>query len=165
MPRSPAVHLSRPRIARSLACAALALALGGCESLLTLDGDPELCARKPSSASVADELVIVRAVENPGSHERLVLDRVRFLGPTGDEGSLDRVVFATTEKVRPAGQGLADVRRGDILRVTTTYASFVRGGGYEAFIDNWAANEGECWEGGWVSLHTLERVERTASAP
>lgn len=157
------MSISRPRLTKSLACAALAFTLAGCDSLLSWDGDPELCARKPSSESVANELVIVRAVENPGPGERLVLDRVRFLGPGGDEGHLDRVVFATTEKV--AAQGLSGVRRGDTLRVTTTYTRLVRGGGYEAFIDNWAANEGECWEGGWVSLHTLESVERTASAP
>lgn len=156
--------ISRLQTAKSLACAATVLALAGCGSLLSLDGDPELCARKPSDESVTDEVVIVRAVENGGSRERLVLDRARYLAP-GDEGYPNRVIFATTEKVRPADQGLAGVRRGDRLRVTTTYTGLVRGGGYEAFIANWAANEGECWDGAWVSLHTLERVERTASAP
>jgi hypothetical protein len=158
------VHITRPRPAKFFACALMMLGLAGCGSLLSLDGDPELCARKPSSESVADELVIVRAIENPGPHERLVLDRVRFLSP-GDERYLNRVVFATTEKVRPGDQGLGGVRRGDQLRVSTTYTTLVRGGGYEAFISTWAANEGECWDGGWVSLHTLESVERTASAP
>lgn len=156
--------ISRYPIAKYVACAAV-FALAGCDSLLSLDGDPELCARKPSNESVTDELVIVRAVENGGSHERLVLDRVRYLSPGGDEGHLNRVIFATTEKVRPADQGLEGLRRGDQLRVTTTYTDVVRGGGYEAFIDDWAANEGECWDGGWVSLHTLESVTRTAAAP
>lgn len=158
------MSISRFPIAKYLACAAV-LALAGCDSLLSLDGDPELCARKPSNESVTDELVIVRAVENGGSRERLVLDRVRFLSPGGDEGHLNRVIYATTEKVRPADQGLEGLRRGDQLRVTTTYTGVVRGGGYEAFIDNWAANEGGCWEGGWVSQHTLESVTRTAAAP
>lgn len=157
------MSISRLPIAKYLACAAV-LALAGCDSMLSLDGDPELCARKPSNESVTDELVIVRAVENEGSHERLVLDRVRFLSPGGDEGHLNRVIFATTEKVRPAGQGLG-LRRGDQLRVTTTFTGVVRGGGYEAFVDNWSANEGQCWEGGWVSLHTLDSVARTAAAP
>lgn len=156
--------ISRSRALKPLASVAILASLAGCGSLLSLDGDPELCARKPSNESVADELVIVRAVENGGSNERLVLDRMRYLAP-GDEGYLNRVIFATTEKVRPADQGLGGLRRGDQLRVTTTYTGLVRGGGYEAFIPAWAANEGECWEGGWVSLHTLESVERTASAP
>jgi hypothetical protein len=153
------VHGTLSRTAARLGCAAAFLALAGCESLLSLDGNPRLCARKPSSESLVNERVIVRVVENSGSRERLVLDRVRYLAP-GDERYLNRVVFATTEKVRPADQGLGGVQRGDTLVVSTTYTSLVRGGGYEAYISDWAANEGKCFDGGWVSQHTLESVAR-----
>ena len=153
------MHISRSHLTKLFGCAAAAVALAGCESLFSLDGDPELCARKPPTESVTNELVIVRVVENAGANERLVLDRVRYLAP-GDERYINRVIFATTEKVRPAVEGLGGVQRGDSLRVSTTYTSAVRGGGYEAYISNWSANEGQCWDGGWVSQHTLESVAR-----
>jgi hypothetical protein len=155
------MHSSRSPIAKLLAGAAIILTLAGCESIFSLDGNPKLCRRQPSNESVTNELVIVRAIQTPGPYERLVLDRVRYLAP-GDERYLNRVIFATTEKVRPEGQGLGGVERGDTLRVSTTYASLVRGGGYEAYISNWAAREGKCWDGAWVSLHTLDSFTRSA---
>jgi hypothetical protein len=160
-PKGPTVHISRSHLVKLLGCAATVVALSGCslESLVSFDGNPRLCARKPPTESVTNELVIVRVVENAGA--RLVLDRVRYLAP-GDDRYINRVIFATTEKVRPAVEGLGGVQRGDSLRVSTTYTSTVRGGGYEAYISNWAANEGECWDGGWVSQHTLEAVARPA---
>ncbi len=73
-------------------------------------------------------------------------DRVRYLAP-GDERYLKRVILATTEKVRPEGQGSGGMERGDTLTVSTTYTSLVRGGGYETYISNRAANEGKSWAG------------------
>jgi hypothetical protein len=148
--------------ARSVACAAVLFALAGCEHLFSLDGDPELCARKPPSEAVTDELVILRVVESSGPHERLVLDRVRYLGTEFDQRYPNRVILATTENVRLAGQGITGVQRGDTLRISSTFTEHVRGGGYEAYIDNWAANEGRCWDGGWVSKHSLQSLVRLA---
>lgn len=149
--------MTMPR-AKSLACAAVLFTLAGCESLLTLDGNPELCARKPVTEAVTSELAIVRVVEQPGAHERLLLDRVRYLGTEFDQRYPNRLIYATTEKVRPAGQGLGGVERGDTVRISSTFSQHVRGGGYEAYVDNWAANEGECWDGGWVSQHSLDTL-------
>jgi hypothetical protein len=73
----PAVSIFPSPLAKSLACAA-ALVLAGCEDLLTLDGNPELCRQTPSSEAVTNELAVVRVVENPGPNERLVLDRLRY---------------------------------------------------------------------------------------
>ncbi|HLM67998.1 MAG TPA: hypothetical protein VK358_10750 [Longimicrobium sp.] len=153
--------ISRSSLAKPLACALAAFALAGCEAMISPDGDPELCRQRPYPESVVNERVVVRVIESPGPTERLVLDRLRYQAPA-DQRNFNRVIFATTEKVRPAGQGLAGIQRGDTLQVSTTYTSFVRGGGYEAYISNWAANEGDCWDGRWVSLHTLESVSRSA---
>jgi hypothetical protein len=86
---------------------------------------------------------------------------VQYLEP-GRERYLNRVVFATTEKLRDPGAGVAGLQRGDTLRVTTTYTMLTRGGGYEAYIDNWAAREGQCWDGAYVSQHTLESLEHVS---
>jgi hypothetical protein len=145
-----------PFPARAALCAAAALALASCDSLLGLDGDPRLCRRRPPSEALADELVIVRVVETYGDGQRLYLDRVRYLA-AGDSSYLNRVVIGSTHKVRAAVEAL-HVQRGDTLRVTTTFDTLVRAGGYEAYVPRWPANDGECWDGAWVALHAVESV-------
>lgn len=149
-----------PFPARAALCAAAALALASCESLLSLDGDPRLCRRRPPSEALADELVIVRVVQPHGDVQHLYLDRVRYLS-AGDSSYLNRVVIGSTQKVHAAVEALR-VQRGDTLRVTTAFDTLVRSGGYEAYIPRWPANDGECWDGAWVALHTIESVAPAA---
>jgi hypothetical protein len=134
---------------------------GGCESIFSFDGDPALCRRRPPPESLADERVIVRVIESPGPNERLLLARVRYLAP-GANRYINRLVYATAEKVRPAGEGLAGVRQGDTLRVSATYNSRTKRAGCEADVSNWTANAGQCCNGAWVSLHTLDGVTRSS---
>ena len=145
-----------PFPARAALCAAAALALAACESLLSLDGDPELCRRRPPAEVLSGELVIVRAAQPWGEDQRLFLDRVKYLA-AGESAYLNRVVIGSTEKVRAEVEAL-DVQRGDTLRVTTAFDTLVRSGGLGVYIPRWAANEGRCWDGAWVALHTIESV-------
>lgn len=139
-----------------LLCAVM-LAVAGCESILSLDGNPKACRQPQLTESVTNELAILRVIQSPGAYERLVLDRVRYLNPA-DHWYRNRVIFGTTEKLRPAGEGLQGVRQGDTLRISTTYTSQERGGGYEAFIPDWVINEWKCWDGGMVSVHSLDEI-------
>ncbi|HEX6369903.1 MAG TPA: hypothetical protein VF006_13370 [Longimicrobium sp.] len=133
-------------------CAMGVLALTGCDWILpSLDGNPRLCARKPVAESLVDEPVIVRVFEVSDSTRRLYLDRVKFLASADSSRSINRVVIAEL-----AAPGSATIGWGDTLRVTTTFLRLVRAGGYEFYISDWPANEGDCWDGAWVSLHRLE---------
>ncbi len=134
------------------------LALAGCGSIFSLDGNPKACQQPQLTESVTNELAILRVVQSPGAHERLVLDRVRYLDPA-NQRYRNRVIFATTEKLRPAGEGLQGVRQGDTLRISTTYTTQEENGGYEAFIPNWVINEWDCFDGGMVSVHSLDALE------
>ena len=145
----PARLVPRLRLLSALAT----LALAGCDSILSLDGNPKACGRPQLTESVTNELAILRVIQSPGTYERLVLDRVRYLD--ADERYRNRVIFATTEKLRPAGEGLGGVRQGDTLRISTTYTTQVQDGGYEAYIPDWVINDWDCWEGGMVSVHSL----------
>jgi hypothetical protein len=152
------MHIRLVRPFQFVCGAAALLALAACESIFSLDGNPKACQQPQLTESVTNELAIVRVVQNPGAGERLVLDRVRYLDPA-NQRYRNRVIFATTEKLRPAGEGLQGVRQGDTVRISTTYTSQERNGGYEAFIPNWVINEWDCCEGGMVSVHSLNELE------
>lgn len=151
------MHVRFIRRFHLLCGAAAMLALGGCESIFSLDGNPKACNQPQLTESVTNELAILRVIQTPGPNERLVLDRVRYLNPT-DQRYQNRVIYATTEKLRPAGEGLGGLQQGDTLRISTTYTSQVQDGGYEAFIPNWVINDWDCWEGGMVSVHSLNEL-------
>lgn len=137
--------------------AAAMLALPGCGSILSLDGNPKACAQPQLTESVTDELAVLRVIQSPGPSEYLVLDRVRYLAPA-DQRYRNRVIYGTTEKLRPAGEGLQGLRQGDTVRISTVYTSQVEGGGYEAFIPNWVIHEWDCWDGAMVSVHSLNEL-------
>ena len=143
------------RMLKLVSCTAIAVVLAGCESVFGLDGNPKACNQSQLTESITNELAILRVLQSPGQNERLVLDRVRYLDPANGRYR-NRVIYATTEKLRPAGEGLQGVREGDTLRISTTYTGQVQDGGYEAFIPNWVINDWDCWEGGMVSVHSLD---------
>jgi hypothetical protein len=152
------MHARFVRRFQLLCGAAAMLALPGCDSILSLDGNPKACAQPQLTESVTDELAVVRVIQSPGASEYLVLDRVRYLAPA-DQRYRNRVIYGTTEKLRPAGEGLPGVQQGDTVKISTVYTSQVQGGGYEAFIPNWVINEWDCFDGAMVSVHSLNAIE------
>ncbi|HEX6373298.1 MAG TPA: hypothetical protein VF006_30525 [Longimicrobium sp.] len=132
------------------------LGSAGCDWLLPgLDSDSRACNRHPGAAPLTDELAIVRVSEAyaPGEH-RLYLDRLRYLVPRDSSRSLNRVIIAAT----PPSPEITALALGDTVLVTTSFDRLIRGGGYEFYIPDWAANESRCFDGAWVALHQVRSI-------